>query len=134
MDLLLDTHVWIWTQEQPERLSATLRARLLDPASRLWVSPVSTLELARLVDGGLVTLDMDLLAWTRESRGSLRADLAPLTDEVAVEAYALPAPFHRDPVDRMLVATARVMEATLVTADAAILNYPHVRTLKAHRR
>ena len=49
--------------------------------------------------------------------------------EIIEEAYSLPEPFHADPMDRILVATARVHGLTLLTADKAILSYPHVRTL-----
>ena len=56
-----------------------------------------------------------------------------MSHEVAMEAYALPGTFHRDPADRVLVATARRDGLTLVTAGARILAYPHVRTQDARR-
>lgn len=56
---------------------------------------------------------------------------APLTHEIAVEAYRLPDPFHRDPADRLLVATARVMDLALMTTHDRILDYRHVQSVDA---
>ena len=63
----------------------------------------------------------------------LRALPLDLTHEIAWEAYNLPGRFHNDPADRILVATARLMKLTLVTADNLILRYPHVKTMSALR-
>jgi PIN domain nuclease of toxin-antitoxin system len=132
MNLLLDTHVWIWAQERPEELHARVRARLTDARHGVWVSPISTLEIARLRAGGVVQVNMDLSAWVRSSQAALRAGVAAVSDEICMEAYAMPEPFHRDPVDRILVATARLMNLVLVTADDQILRYAHVKSLKAN--
>jgi PIN domain nuclease of toxin-antitoxin system len=51
---------------------------------------------------------------------------AAITHEIALQSYLLPGDFHKDPADRILVATARVLGCTLVTADTLILNYPHL--------
>ena len=53
----------------------------------------------------------------------------PLTPDIAVESVQLPGEFHRDPADRILVATARIHACPLVTADEKILAYPHVRAV-----
>ena len=63
----------------------------------------------------------------------LRALPIDLTNEIGWEAYNLPGRFHNDPADRLLVATARVRNLTLVTGDDLILRYPHVKTLSAKR-
>ena len=57
--------------------------------------------------------------------------MIPLTHEIAAEAYNLPGHFHKDPIDRVLVATARLERLTLITADDLILRYPHVKTAHA---
>ena len=133
MALLLDTHVWIWTQEDPDRLGARTRRRVLDVAEPLHIATISTLEIARLIALGRIMLKGDLGDWVDRSIESLRAGSFELTHTVARGAYALPGTFHPDPADRILVATARHHGLTLVTADARILAYRHARTLDAAR-
>jgi PIN domain nuclease of toxin-antitoxin system len=66
--------------------------------------------------------------WIEASARDLQLQHLDIGHPVAIEAYALPDPFHRDPVDRILVSTARLYRATLLTADERILAYRHVRT------
>ena len=120
MSYLLDTHVWIWTQEQPETIGAKTRALLETTSDDLCVSAVSSLEIARLVSGRLLELQGNLDRWVRTAIDS-------------IEAYKLPGRFHKDPADRMLVATARIHGLTLVTADERILSSRAVRTLDARK-
>ena len=131
MNLLLDTHVWIWTQESPETLGPVARGALAAEENRLLVSPVSSLELAQLSWAGRLTLAGRLQTWISESLQALLAETTPLSHEIAVGAYDLPGEFHRDPADRILVATARILDLTLVTADSRILAYPHVMAMDA---
>ncbi len=133
MSLLLDTHVWIWSQETPEELGDSTRQLLLDPEQALYVSPVSTLEIARLDAKGTINLTGSLLEWVSETLQALRGITVRISHEIAAEAYALPGPFHRDPADRILAATARLDHLTLVTADDRLLKYPHVRTQDARQ-
>ena len=129
MKLLLDTHVWIWTQEAPERIGAATMAALAEVGNTLFVSTISTLEIARLVDGGQLAIKGSLERWIRRSLELIQARTLEISHDVAIEAYALPQPFHRDPADRLLAATARRHELTLVTADERILAYPAVATI-----
>jgi PIN domain nuclease of toxin-antitoxin system len=76
---------------------------------------------------------MPLAEWVVESMADLAAQTVSMSHEVAMEAYALPGTFHKDPADRILVAVARRNGLTLVTADDRILSYPHVRTQDARR-
>jgi PIN domain nuclease of toxin-antitoxin system len=131
--LLLDTHVWIWSQESPEKLGKEARRLLVDGKSTNHVATVSVLELARLVAAGDIFLNRPLPAWVETAVEELHAEELAMSREIAAEAYALPGEFHRDPADRILVATARRESLTLLTADARILSYPHVKTLDARR-
>lgn len=133
MKLLLDTHVWIWSQESPEKLGKEARRLLVDGKSTNHVATVSVLELARLVAAGDIFLNRPLPAWVETAVEELHAEELAMSREIAAEAYALPGEFHRDPADRILVATARRESLTLLTADARILSYPHVKTLDARR-
>jgi PIN domain nuclease of toxin-antitoxin system len=131
--LLLDTHVWVWTQEAPQRLGPRTKRLVLGAEHENGICPISTLEIARLVTAGEIELSISLADWIARSMDDLAAHTVVMNHEVAMEAYALPGSFHRDPADRVLVATARRDERTLVTADDRILAYPHVRTQDARR-
>lgn len=133
MSYLLDTHVWIWTQEQPETIGAKTRALLETTSDDLCVSAVSSLEVARLVSGRLLELQGNLDRWVRTAIDSIEARSLDVDHRVAIEAYKLPGRFHKDPADRMLVATARIHGLTLVTADERILSSRAVRTLDARK-
>ena len=133
MRVLLDTHVWIWTQEQPERLGPRTKRLLIGAEHENAVCPISTLEISRLVAAAEIRLSMPLAEWVVESMADLAAQTVAMSHEVAMEAYALPGTFHRNPADRILVAAARRNGLTLVTADDRILSYPHVRTQDARR-
>jgi len=130
---LLDTHIWIWSQENPEQLGQKSRRELGDIAQERFVSAISTLEIARLIHLGLVRLRHRFTEWKQFSLAELNAATLDLTKEIAWEAYNLPGRFHNDPADRVLVATARIANLTLITADDLILRYPHVKTLSAKR-
>jgi PIN domain nuclease of toxin-antitoxin system len=133
VSFLLDTHVWIWTQEQPELLGEKARSLLETTVDQICVSAVSSLEVARLVSGGLLELEGTIQRWVRIAIDTLDARSLDVDHNVAVEAYALPGRFHKDPADRLLVATARLHKLTLVTADEQILAYRSVRRLDARR-
>ncbi len=133
MNLLLDTHVWIWSQESPEECGPLTLDHLADHANSLYVATVSTLEIARLLDSGGLALRGSLQSWVRRTTDLLRSQTVEMSHDIAITSYTLPEPFHRDPADRILVATAKRLALTLVTADERILAYPHVRTLNARK-
>ena len=133
MSLLLDTHIWVWSQECPEKLGPEATACLTDPQTALHVSTISTLEIARLVAMGAIELDGSLRSWVDDTLDSLRCSTLEISHEIAVGAYSLPAGFHKDPADRILVSTARLVDLTLLTADEKILDYPHVKSQDARQ-
>lgn len=131
MNLLLDTHVLVWAESLNERLGPQTQSLLLDPSNTLFVSPVTTLELSRLIALSRLVLRKSLGDWLAAARLHLAFEDAHFTHSVAMESYTLPSVFHKDPADRMLVATAREMNCSLVTADDLILNYPNVSSIDA---
>jgi PIN domain nuclease of toxin-antitoxin system len=133
VNLLLDTHVWVWSQEDPERLGPEARSSLLDESHQLFISATSSLELARLHSMDRIRLKTDIEGWVERAIRLLGAARLDITHQVAIEAYRLPMPFHRDPADRLLVATARIHELRLLTADDLILAYPAVASVDARR-
>lgn len=117
--LLLDTHVLLWANEAPERLSAEAVAALEEPANDLLVSSVSVAEIE--IKRRLGKLAMEYGCDTLRSR--LGATWLDLTAAHAMGLRALP-DLHADPFDRLLIAQAMTEECTLVTADEKVLAYP----------
>ena len=128
MRLLLDTHTWFWSLQSPGRLGAVCRQALADPAHQILVATVSTLELAQLAHVGRLQFRGTVESWVRRGLVALAAETCELTREIALLAYALPGEVHRDPADRILLATAIHHGLTLVTADERLLAYPHMMT------
>jgi PIN domain nuclease of toxin-antitoxin system len=128
MRLLLDTHIWLWSVLEPERLSRRVTKEIQDASNELWLSPISIWELIVLWQKRRLVPHEDIEAWVPEALRSLPLQEAPVTYEVARETGRLRLA-HRDPADRFLLATARVFELTLVTADAHLLKVRNVSLL-----
>ncbi len=123
MTVLLDTHALLWLSFEPERLGKVSK-RLIERAraeQALAVSAVSFWETALLVNTGRVQLNDSLLAW-RQAVLRLGIREVPLDGFLAIESVSL-MPFHGDPADRFIVATAIDEEGTLITADERILTW-----------
>lgn len=125
MKLLLDTHIWLWTVYDPRRLGKRLLQELKNEANELWLSPISTWEALTLNFKGRIQLYGDLKEWLRRATAGTRE--APLTHEIALAARQLS--LHQDPVDRILAATAQVLDLTLATADERLLGLGEIRTM-----
>jgi PIN domain nuclease of toxin-antitoxin system len=126
LKLLLDTHIWFWSVIEPARLGRRVRHELTNVENELWLSPVSTWEVLVLNLKGRIHLHGDPSAWVARATANLRE--APLTHEIVLAAHQLLLP-HRDPADRFLAATAKVLGLTLVTADARLLGLGEIQTL-----
>lgn len=125
MNLLLDTHIWIWSKGDAARLSKRVERELSDPANELWLSPVSVWEVLTLMKKGRIRMENPFV-WVERAAELLRE--APLTQEIVRIGMALPLP-HADPADRFLAATAKVLKLTLVTADRRLLELGEIATL-----
>ena len=125
MKLLLDTHIWIWLLQSPDRLASNTLRILGDSANELWLSPINTWEALILHRKGRVHLSHDLDSWLDHARQGTRE--APLTHEIALASARLQ--MHGDPADRFLVATAQALDLTLVTADQKLLGLGNIRTM-----
>jgi PIN domain nuclease of toxin-antitoxin system len=123
--LLLDTHVWLWLLSGERGLKRSALAAIEGAARRglIRVSAISIWEVAMLESKGRIRLAKDCLAWINEALSAPGLSLVPLTPEIAVESSRLPGTFHGDPADRILVATARLQAAVLLTRDERILAY-----------
>lgn len=125
MKLLLDTHIWLWWLREPDRLGRRLLRELHDMESEIWLSPISTWEALTLHYKGKIRINEQLPEWiTRATAGTREA---PFTHEIALIARALD--MHQDPADRIIAATAKVLDLTLVTADQRLLGLGTIRTM-----
>lgn len=116
MNLLLDTHIWLWSLLEPQRLSRRVAKALADTRNELWISPISAWEMLILCRKGRLVLNSSPAAWILAVLKNVPFREATLTHEVAVAAESLVLP-HRDPADSFLAASAKVYGLTLVTAD-----------------
>lgn len=128
MRLLLDTHVWIWSLVEPERVHRDAERALRSPDNELWLSPVSVWEAMLLAERGRIGVRAGARAWVREALSQMPLRDAPFSREVAIASREL-AIETEDPGDRFIAATADHL-GLVVTADAHLLACP-VETLQA---
>jgi PIN domain nuclease of toxin-antitoxin system len=127
----MDTHIWIWWIHGDARLTGRQLQLLQEHEDEgLGISIISCWEVAKLVERKRLTLPLPLADWFDQALGYPGVLLLPLTPPIVIESTQLPGVFHRDPADQLIVATARVYNVPLLTADAKILTYPHVDTLQ----
>jgi PIN domain nuclease of toxin-antitoxin system len=123
--LLLDTHVWLWLAAGTGPLSSGAREAIGIAASAgaLRVAIISIWEIALLASRNRITLGKPTTEWVEQALLAPGLSLEPLSPSVAIESCHLPEGFRSDPADQFLVATARVMNAALMTRDRRILDY-----------
>jgi PIN domain nuclease of toxin-antitoxin system len=131
MPIVLDTHSWVWWTSEDKRLSrrAASAVRRAQRQGDLWVSVISVWELAKKIEKGQLALDRPLDDWLDSALSAGGLHVAEVTRPVLVDSCRLPQPFHGDPADQVIVATARAFRAAIVTRDARLREYPHIRTI-----
>ena len=120
---LLDTCTFIWLCAEPGRLSGTARSLLEKPDSPLLLSDVSVLEIVLKWSAGKIALPDPPRRWIEEQAAIWALKHCPLDREDIYRAGELPK-HHRDPFDRLLVGVALRLNATILTPDQAIHQYP----------
>jgi PIN domain nuclease of toxin-antitoxin system len=128
--ILLDTHVVIWLAQDYQRISPAAQAAIEDARNKdrgLAVADITLVEIARLASHGRINLIPNVE--TVLSEVEHRFIILPITSKIAMQAFALPANYPKDPVDRVIGATALVEGLTLATADAQIRNSRAVPTI-----
>lgn len=129
--ILLDTHIWVWWVNGEKHLTSRQSELIAQHSSDgIGVSVLSCWEVAKLVEKSRLVLNQPTAEWVASALALPAVNLLPLTPKIAVESAALPSGFHSDPADQILVATSRICNVPLLTADAKILAYPHVSILK----
>lgn len=119
---LLDTHAWIWWIDRDDRLGSQVIDTLdrLPPDNRPCLCDISLWEVAMLVERGRLAFTVPLVDWLDAAAHPATVRLLPVTPTIAAEVAALPKRFHRDPADRLIVATSRALQLPLLTYDRRI--------------
>ena len=129
--IVLDTHVWPWWENRTGPLTASQREIIEaeNLSGMIGIRVISCWELSMLTTKGRVELGLDTLTWMQTALDRPAVQLLQLNPEIAVRAYSLSEPFHPDPADRLIVATAIENGCVLVTSDHRILAHPGVVTV-----
>ena len=131
MRYLLDTHTWVWWNMRPQNLSRKVTKLIEheDEYDELLLSAISPWEFCKLLEKGRIGISYNPEEWIDGALEMPKLRLVPLTSRIAYRSTVLPKPFHDDPADQIIVATAREEKATILTKDQRILNYRHVQSL-----
>lgn len=129
--IVLDTHVLVWWVTGDPTLSKKARSTIERELTggEILVSSISAWEIAMLVEREKLVLSMDVGSWLATVADIEAVRFVPVDPEIAVKSVELPGEFHKDPADRMIVATARKFSVSLVTKDEKIRAYAHVKTI-----
>ncbi len=128
MALLLDTHIWLSSLLDPARLSRSARNGLTASDNRLHVSSISFWETLLLAESGRLALQTDARRWIRNAIAASPVSEIPLTLDVVLASASVNLP-HRDPADRLIAASAKAFDLTLVTADSRLIACDDVKVL-----
>ena len=130
--IVLDTHIFVWLNQNDFRLTNHHRQVIEKEREHgLGVSTISLIEIARLVNARRIILPLPIQEWFDIALSQEGIILISITPKIAVEAQELPGDFHKDPADRIIVATARIFDIPLVTVDKKILSYSFVKTIES---
>jgi PIN domain nuclease of toxin-antitoxin system len=132
---LIDTHVWLWLIAESPHLSHGNRQRLgrWQHSGELCLSPISAWEVSQKQSKGRLELDGDVAEWVQLTTQPGFLQLLDLTVHDLIASNSLPGTIHGDPADRILVATARERDLTLVTHDTLLLDYGKQGHLRVHK-
>lgn len=131
MKYLLDTHTWIWWHMNPQKLSQKVRRLVgnVNGYEEMLLSAISPWEFSKLLEKERIGISCDPEDWIHSALEMPKFRLVPLSPVLAYRSTVLPQPFHSDPADQIIVATAREENATILTKDEKILTYKNARSL-----
>ncbi len=131
MKYLLDTHTWIWWNMSPKKLSKKVKSIIGDPDGYegMLLSAISPWEFCKLLEKKGIAISCDPEQWLELALDMHQLRLVPLTPTLAYRSTALPPPFHDDPADQIIIATARQENATVLTKDQRLLRYQHAASM-----
>ncbi len=128
--IVLDTHIFVWLNQNDPRLT-NYHSQVIEKEREheLGISTISLIEIARLVSAERIILPLPIQKWFEIALSQEGIILISITPAIAIDAQTLPGDFHKDPADRIIVATARVSNIPVVTVDKKILDYSFVKTI-----
>ena len=126
--LLLDTHAFIWLCSDQSLLPQRSMDRIRGPSGHLFLSSISSLEVGLLTKAGRLPMPTSVEEFVERNLRKFHIREIPVDSRIALASAALPQ-IHRDPFDRILVATAKLQNLTIVTKDRTIPTYPGVKTV-----
>ena len=131
MKYLLDTHCWIWWHTNPAKLSQKVKKLIAENTSysELLLSSISPWEFCKLLEKKKIVVSCNPEEWLAKALKIPKLRLVELTPRIAYQSTVLPRPFHSDPGDQIIVATACEENATILTKDQSILDYKHVKSI-----
>ena len=131
MKYLLDTHTWIWWHMNPSKLSKKVKQLIskTEKYDELLLSAISPWEFSKLLEKKKIGISCNPEDWLKIALNMPKFRLVPLSPSIAYRSTVLPQPFHSDPGDQIIVATAREENAIILTKDGRIQNYNHVKSL-----
>ena len=131
--IIIDTHVLVWfVSGDNSQLSIPAKnaiEKTINEDSEVIISSISAWEIAMLIEKGRLVLSMDVESWIKETAQVDGFRFVAVDNEIGIKSTKLPGDFHKDPADRIIVATARKLAVPLVTADEKIITYEHVKTI-----
>ena len=131
MKYLLDTHTWIWWNMHPENLSQKVKQIIAgtDKYKEILLSAISLWEFFKLLEKARLVISCDPEEWVKEALIMPKLRLVALTPSIAYKSTVLPQPFHNDPADQIIAATAREENAVILTKDERIHHYSQVKSI-----
>ncbi|MEO6238643.1 MAG: type II toxin-antitoxin system VapC family toxin [Vicinamibacterales bacterium] len=131
MPILLDTHAWVWWVAQDRRLSRKAAAVIAKEVrgEGVSLSTISIWEIAKKAENRQLVFDRPVREWIDQALNVPGLALVELTPAILMDSCDLPQPFHGDPADQIIVASARHHRATVVTKDGNLRRYEHVQTV-----
>ena len=123
--IVLDTHIWYWWINGDHDRLSKFQAEALRTSGHIGVSAVSCFEMAHAVRRGRIELPVPMREWFAKALEGSRIELLPLTPTIALRAVEL-SDHHRDPFDRIIIATALELDGQLVSVDGQFPAYPEL--------
>jgi PIN domain nuclease of toxin-antitoxin system len=129
--IVIDTHTLLWWVSGDKQLSKVAAKAIKEALtkSEVIISSMTIWEISMLIEKNRISLSMDIESWTKEVTEIKGVRFIPVDNEIGIKSTKLPGEFHKDPADRIIVATARKLAVPLVTVDEKIIQYPHVQTI-----
>ena len=124
--MVLDSHVWFWWINQEHHRLIRRILEEIEKTDSIGVSPVSCFELALAYRRGRLVLPIPPAEWFLRALTDSGVELLPLTPDITVRAVEL-SDIHRDPFDRIIIATAIELNGMLISVDGCFEDYPELK-------